>query len=217
MCAACFSLYPLSVVTSHVAWPNIQSDLRSSIPRSSVPVNPESCSEGLRSNVSSVSKILIMVVVQSRLRILGIHATVHRLFSASILIVPPAVLRSLIHGYRLSPHYLVTLSPLSLSASFNRAHTFWSIILLFYRSRHSTAVLRFLPSSPLSTRKLLSPPLTSIPSILSLPSRTTPPSSQFLKSSSRFLDLILPLFILIVVVYIYVTNHSIQASQELGP
>ena len=52
-----------TVVTSHVAWPNIQSDLRSSIPRSSVPVNPESRSEGLRSNVFSVSKISITVVV----------------------------------------------------------------------------------------------------------------------------------------------------------
>ena len=165
------------------------------------------------SSVPRLSITLLMaVVVQSRLLILGIHATAHRLFSASILIVPPAVLRSLIHGYRLSPRYLVTLSPLSLSASFNRAHTFWSIILLFYRSRHSTAVLRFLPR--LSTC-VPSPPFTLVPS---LPSRTTPPSSQSLESSSRFLDLILLLFILIVVVlYIHVTNHSIQASQELGP
>jgi hypothetical protein len=42
--------------------------------------------------------------------------------------------------------------------------------------------------------------------------RTTPPSSQFLKLSSR----ILSLFIFVVVLYIHVTNRSIQASQEFG-
>ena len=40
-----------------------------------------------------------------------------------------------------------------------------------------------------------------------------PPSSQFLKLSSR----ILSLFIFVVVLYIHVTNPSIQASQELSP
>jgi len=39
--------------------------------------------------------------------ILGIRATAHRLFSSSNIIVPPAILRSLIHGYRCSPRYLV--------------------------------------------------------------------------------------------------------------
>jgi hypothetical protein len=45
----------------------------------------------------------------------------------------------LIHGYRFSIRYLVTL-PLSLSTSFNREYTFWSFILLSYRSHHSIAV-----------------------------------------------------------------------------
>jgi hypothetical protein len=46
-------------------------------------------SEDLRSRASLVSKVSITVVVQSRLLILGIHATACRLFSASILLVPP--------------------------------------------------------------------------------------------------------------------------------
>jgi hypothetical protein len=47
------------------------------------------CSEDIRSGASLVSKVSITVVVQSRLLILGIHATAHWLSSASILLVPP--------------------------------------------------------------------------------------------------------------------------------
>jgi hypothetical protein len=46
------------------------------------------CSEDLRSGASLVSKVSITVIVQSRLLILSIHATAHRLFSASILVPP---------------------------------------------------------------------------------------------------------------------------------
>jgi hypothetical protein len=102
-----------------------------------------------------------------------------------------AVLRNLIHGLSLFPCYVVTLS--SLPASFNRAYTLWSLILLSYKSRHSITVAAV---------------------TLSLPSRTY---TCHLSLSNYPLPLILSLFIFVLVLYIHVTNRSIQASQELGP
>jgi len=150
---------------------------------------------------SSISKVSItVVVVQSRLCILGIHATAHRLFSTSILIVPPAVLRSLIHGHHFSPCYLMALS-LSLSTLFNRAYTY----------SPSSCCLTYLDTPPLSCTK----------SSIHVGHVTLAknPLCCHLSLSSYPLALILSLFthILVVVLYIHVTNHSIPASQELGP
>jgi len=55
---------------------------------------------------------------------LGIRAIAHRLSSTKHSLVPPLFFAlCLLHGYRFSPHYLVTLS-LSLATSFNRGYTY---------------------------------------------------------------------------------------------
>jgi hypothetical protein len=131
--------------------------------------------------------------------------------SRSRLLFNSALLLCLIHGYRFSPRYVVTMS-LSLSASFNRAYTFG-------------------PSSCCPTN--LVTPLLSYGFSLAYPRAYQVLHSRrpvsFVKNpryhllhlshSSYPLALILSLFthIFVVVLYIYVTNHSIQVSQELGP
>ena len=105
--------------------------------------------------------------------------------SRSWLLFNSALAQCLIHGYRSSPRYVVTLL-LSLSASFNRAYTFGL-------------------SSCCSTDR--------VALLLSLQSLRR----CHLSLSSYPLALILSLSIFVVVLYIHVTNHSIQASQEFSP
>jgi hypothetical protein len=131
--------------------------------------------------------------------------------SQSRLLFNSALLLCLIYGYRFSPRYVVTLS-LSLSASFNRAYTFgpssrcpMNLVtpLLFYG--FSLAYPR--AYQVLHSRRPVS--FVKNPRCHLL----------HLSHSSYLLALILSLFthIFVVVLYIHVTNHSIQASQELGP
>jgi hypothetical protein len=131
--------------------------------------------------------------------------------SRSQLLFNSALLLCLIHSYRFSPRYLVTLL-LSLSALFNRAYTFG-------------------PSSCCPTN-LVTPPLSygfslAYPRVYQVLHSRRPVSFVknprchvlYLSHSSYPLALILSLFthIFVVVLYIYVTNQSIQASQEFGP
>jgi hypothetical protein len=86
-----------------------------------------------------------------------------------------------------------SLSSLSLSASFNRAYTFGPHpvvlqITSLYHCRYTTFVASI-----------------------------KNPRRRHLSLSSHPLAFILSLFIFVVVLYIYVTNRSIQASQEFGP
>jgi hypothetical protein len=94
-------------------------------------------------------------------------------------LVPPQFFApSLIHGYRFSPRYVVTVITIAIRLVQPSLYL-WSFIMMSYKSCHSTAVISV---------------------------------------SQVILSLILSLFIFFVVVlYIYVTNRSIQASQEFGP
>jgi hypothetical protein len=118
-------------------------------------------------------------VVQFRFVILGIHATAHRLSSASIL----SYLRSSLH-------------PVSFTA------------IVFPRAMSSPCY----HYPPRSTEPI------PIPLVLHhVVLRILPHHRCHLSLLSYPLALILSLFIIVVVLYIYVTNRSIEASQEFGP
>jgi hypothetical protein len=127
--------------------------------------------------------------------------------SRSRLLFNSALLLCLIHGSRYCPpRYVVTLS-LLLSASFNRAYT----------SGSTSCCLTNLVTPPLSYSPRAYQVLHSRRSVAFV---KNPRCHLLHLSHSSFpLALILSLFthIFVVVLYIYVTNHSIQASQELSP
>ena len=104
-----------------------------------------------------------------------------------------ALLLCLIHVYRFSPRYVVTCLRYRYPPRSTEPipiSTVSNPVVLRYRSCQSIAVLRFLAASVRRPRHL--------------------------SLSSYPLDLILPLFIFVVVLYIHVTNQH-QASQEFGP